>query len=77
MPSPKAPVQTHHDCPAMMLAPQASPAVTALTAEMVAPAPVADLAPLLRAEPDSWVSRDDAPQDSPPDLYLLNSTLLV
>ncbi len=77
MPSQKAPVQKQHECPAMMLAPQPSPAVAVLTADMVAPVPVFDFVAVFEPRPVSWVSPDDALQHSPPDLYLLNATLLV
>lgn len=77
MPSPKAPVQKQHECPAMMLAPQASPTIAVLTADVVAPAPVVDFVAVLQPEPISWVSPDEALQHSPPDIYLLNATLLV
>lgn len=78
MPASKTPVQKQPQCPTMTLAPQAAPAVTPLTAELVAPLHVADLiAAVLVPDPVTRVSFEDEIQHPPPDLYLLNATLLV
>jgi hypothetical protein len=77
MPSSKVPAQKQQQCPAMLLAPDASPAVTPHTAAVAAPLPVVDLIQAVMPAPANWVSPEDALQHSPPDLYLLNSTLLV
>ncbi len=61
----------------MMLAPEASPAVTPLTADLIAPVPVVDLIAMLLPGPVIRVSFEDELQHPPPDLYLLNATFLV
>jgi hypothetical protein len=61
----------------MMLAPEAAPAVTPVTAEMVAPMPVADFVVEFLPGPITWVNPEEPLQHAPPDLYLLNATLLV
>lgn len=72
MPSPKQPVEK--PCPSLALAPDITHAVTVDLAQLVPPlAAIPDFAP----EPGFPVSPDILPAHSPPDLYLLHSTLLI
>jgi hypothetical protein len=77
MPAPEAPVQKQRPCPEMMLAPEASQAVTPLAVDLVAPPAVIELPAEPVAELAGRVDLRDASQHSPPDIYLLNATLLI
>ncbi|MGA2327294.1 MAG: hypothetical protein ABSH05_13510 [Bryobacteraceae bacterium] len=73
MPSSKPPLQK--PCPSLALAPESTYAVSLNLAEFVVPLPavIPDSAP----EPGFPVPPDRLPAHSPPDLYLLHSTLLI
>jgi hypothetical protein len=73
MPSSKPPLQK--PCPSLALAPESTHAVTFNLAELVAPTTIA--APDLVPDPGFPASPDTLLAHSPPDLYLLHSTLLI
>ncbi len=77
MPAPKAPVEKERPCPEMMLAPEASQAVAPVAPALVAPPALIALVAKPAMEPASRVGIEAVSQHSPPDIYILNATLLI